>query len=55
MKFEYYILETFKLGFSGDRVKLTIDELNRLGQEGWELVSLSGEFNYVLKRAINGN
>jgi hypothetical protein len=40
MKWEYKIIETGKTkGLLFQSKKLDCDELNRLGQEGWELVS----------------
>lgn len=59
MKFEYKTLSVTKAGFLKQK-KSPDEELNKLGQEGWECVSVyapvsagtSTEISYLFKREI---
>lgn len=50
-KFEYTVKQ-----FSGYSISKIVDELNKLGQEGWELINnitdAIGRPQYILKRKI---
>ena len=54
MKFEYMIMDPTKIMSLGQlvarRQEKTVEELNRLGELGWEVVAVDRDGNYVLKR-----
>jgi hypothetical protein len=53
-KFEYKLIKpTFNRRSGDDAVRNEIEQqLNALGQEGWEIVAVNDDFEYVLKREI---
>jgi len=53
-KFEYKVIKptfNYRNGEQSRRNEIE-QQLNALGQEGWEIVAVNGDFEYVLKREI---